>query len=325
MIARGFVSDRRFAGPRWWWVFGLLLWAFGPARVCWGAVPQGVGGAAPGGVWALCPGVERPLLSRPVGEGAAHNTVDRFYPYASTGQGRYQVHHGVEFVNPAGTPVVAAAAGRVVVAGTDEREVWGRHPGYYGQLVVVELAQPYRGMPVYLLYGHLSRVEVRLGQVVAQGKVLGAVGSSGVALGPHLHFEVRVGDNTFAHTRNPELWLAPLPGHGTIVGRIEDALGRPVPNALLTFHRAAAPDRYWREAWTYPADRAESIGVDEVWHENYAMGDVPVGEYVVYVRIEDRLYARRVAVAEGEVVALVIRAQAEPDRLETGYGPALTR
>jgi hypothetical protein len=271
------------------------------------------------------PPEQRLLLSRPVAEDAPGYRVDRFYPYAATGQGRYQVHHGVEFANPAGTPVLAAATGRVVVAGADERVAWGRQRDYYGRLVVVELAERYRDMPVYLLYGHLSRIDVQVGQCVPRGTVLGAVGGSGVALGPHLHFEVRVGENTFAHTRNPELWLAPLPGHGTIVGRVEDALGRPVPEALLTFHRAEAPDRYWREAWTYPADRAEGIGPHETWHENYVMGDVPAGEYVVYVRIEGKLYVRQVEVGDGQIVALDIRAQAESDRLETGHGPALTR
>jgi murein DD-endopeptidase MepM/ murein hydrolase activator NlpD len=265
----------------------------------------------------------RPWLLRPVGEGALRVTPDRFYPYGATGHGRYQVHHGVEFVNPYGTPVIAAGDGTVVVAGTDDQEVWGRHPDYYGQLVVIRLAQRYRGLAIYLLYGHLSRIHVQPGQQVARGEAIGEVGMSGVAIGPHLHFEVRVGRNTFGNTRNPELWLPPLPGHGTIVGRILDARGRPVPGALVTFHTAARPNRYWREAWTYAEDPERRVHGDGLWRENVAMGDVPAGEYTVHVRIEGRLYTRQVSVGEGQVASFTVRAEGKAPRPYPGTVPHL--
>ena len=71
-------------------------------------------------------------LSAPVAGDAPGPRPDRFYPYASTGQGRYQVHHGVEFVNPLGTSVLAAGDGVVVTAGWDDEQVWGRDLDYYG-------------------------------------------------------------------------------------------------------------------------------------------------------------------------------------------------
>jgi murein DD-endopeptidase MepM/ murein hydrolase activator NlpD len=267
--------------------------------------------AEPGSVAQSAPPYPREhfWLSRPVGEDAVAVKPDRFYPYGSTGQGRYQVHHGVEYVNPTGTPVLAATDGTVVVAGSDERELWGRRLGFYGQLVVVRLARQYGDTPVYMLYGHLSHVYVRLGQRVRRGEVIGTVGVSGVALGPHLHFEVRVGGNDFEHTRNPELWLAPETGRGIIAGRIEDLNGRPVPGALVTFQPVGRADRYWREAWTYPSTRESGINPDNVWHENYVMGDVPAGEYLVSVRIDERLYVRRVQVEAGQMAWLTIRAQ----------------
>lgn len=255
-------------------------------------------------------------LSRPVGGRAARITPDRFYPYGSTGQGQYQVHHGVEFVNPSGTLVFAAADGTVVVAGSDDQQVWGRHLEYYGRLIVIRLDQTYGGAPVHVLYGHLARVGVRLGQRVRQGEEIGLVGSSGVALGPHLHFEVRVGRNAFSHTRNPELWLTPLPGHGTITVRVESAYRRPVPEVLITFRPVQRPDRHWREAWTYSDALREQIRADDVWRENGVMGDVPVGAYLVAVRVDGRLYTRQVEVADGQIAWVAFRARAVNDTLD---------
>jgi len=92
-------------------------------------------------------------------------------------------------VNPVGTPVLAAAAGRVVVAGTDLEDVYGLKPDFYGNLVVQELDEPFEGQPVYVLYGHLSEVLVAVGQHLDPGEVLGLVGMTGVAIGNHLHLE----------------------------------------------------------------------------------------------------------------------------------------
>jgi len=230
----------------------------------------------------------------------ANNRPDRFYPYGSTGQGRYQVHHGVEFENPIGTPVVAVASATVVVAGSDEEVVWGRHRAYYGQLIVLEMDERCDGRPVYALYGHLGALYVHLGEHVEQGQVIGQVGMSGIAVGPHLHFEVRVGSNAFDRTCNPELWLAPLPGHGLLVGRVADENQNLLEGVLITVHQAVRPEQYWREAWTYAAMRAEQLNSDVRWGENWVLGDVPAGDYLVRLRVNDRLYTRQVRVNEGQ-------------------------
>jgi peptidoglycan hydrolase-like protein with peptidoglycan-binding domain len=88
-------------------------------------------------------------------------------------------HAGVDFPAAAGTPVYAARAGQVVYAG------W--RAGGYGFLVTVAHGSGERTM-----YAHLSRIDVRVGVWVAQGVRVGAVGATGDASGPHLHFEVRV-------------------------------------------------------------------------------------------------------------------------------------
>jgi len=88
-------------------------------------------------------------------------------------------HPGLDFPAKAGAPVRAAASGCVVAAGWDA--------GGYGNLVVLRHS---RGMTSW--YAHLRSVEVRRGKCVAIGARLGAVGASGRASGPHLHFELRL-------------------------------------------------------------------------------------------------------------------------------------
>jgi hypothetical protein len=88
-------------------------------------------------------------------------------------------HPGIDLAAPTGTPVGAAAAGRVVFARFDR--------GGYGNLVEVA-----HGNGVLSMYAHLSAFSVRVGQSVATGTRVGRVGSTGESTGPHLHFEVRV-------------------------------------------------------------------------------------------------------------------------------------
>jgi murein DD-endopeptidase MepM/ murein hydrolase activator NlpD len=88
-------------------------------------------------------------------------------------------HAGVDYLAAFGARVRAAAAGRVSFA--------GMNAGGWGRMVVVT-----HRADVSTLYAHLSRIRVRMGQRVATGALLGRVGMSGRATGPHLHFEVRL-------------------------------------------------------------------------------------------------------------------------------------
>ncbi|MBX7058440.1 MAG: M23 family metallopeptidase [Leptospirales bacterium] len=90
---------------------------------------------------------------------------------------RRTFHGGVDLAAPIGTPVLASREGRVLRAG----EAAG-----YGLLVVLEHQFGYQSY-----YGHLSRIRVAVGQRLRAGAVLGEVGATGRATGPHLHFEVR--------------------------------------------------------------------------------------------------------------------------------------
>ena len=88
-------------------------------------------------------------------------------------------HTGLDFPAAAGTPVRAAGPGLVTYA------AW--HPGGWGYLVTIA-----HGRGVRTMSAHLSRLWVQVGQRVRGGDVVGAVGSSGLSVGPHLHFEVRL-------------------------------------------------------------------------------------------------------------------------------------
>ncbi|MBM3471996.1 MAG: peptidase M23 [Armatimonadetes bacterium] len=91
--------------------------------------------------------------------------------------GRRSFHDGVDLACGYGTPIHAAASGRVVHAG------WY---GAYGMAIIVD-----HGSGWSTLYGHCSSLAVGAGQSVAAGQVIGSVGSTGYSTGPHLHFSVR--------------------------------------------------------------------------------------------------------------------------------------
>ena len=80
-------------------------------------------------------------------------------------------------------------------------------------------------------------VLVSVGQQVKAGQPIALVGGLGVAIGPHLHLEVRLGGSTYYDTRNPDLWVRPDPGYGVIAGRVVDYQNYFVPQQLVTLHR----------------------------------------------------------------------------------------
>jgi murein DD-endopeptidase MepM/ murein hydrolase activator NlpD len=98
----------------------------------------------------------------------------RIHPISGT----QRLHTGVDLGAPMGTPVLAAYAGRVILADM---------MGGYGLTVALEHNQGIQ----QTLYAHLSEIFVRPGEMVQQGAAIGRVGSTGASTGPHLHFEAR--------------------------------------------------------------------------------------------------------------------------------------
>jgi murein DD-endopeptidase MepM/ murein hydrolase activator NlpD len=94
-------------------------------------------------------------------------------------------HYGLDFSAPRGTSVKATAGGKVVYAG---------YYYTYGRYIVIDHGQGYE-----TAYGHLHKINVKKGQRIAKGDLIGQVGSSGRSTAPHLHYEVRVN----GHAVNP--------------------------------------------------------------------------------------------------------------------------
>jgi len=152
------------------------------------------------------------VLERPI-QPPGSDVIDLSYPYASTQKGKRDAHHGVEFQNAFGTEVHAAGDGEVVFADSDSAVKFSPWNNFYGNVVVIRHPNE-----LFTLYAHLSNILVMPGQGVHEGDVIGNVGQSGGATGPHLHFEVRQGNDytEYFSTQNPELWLRPQTGMGAI-------------------------------------------------------------------------------------------------------------
>ncbi len=107
--------------------------------------------------------------------------------------GRSAMHSGIDFRGAVGSPIFAAAKGRVTHA--------GRKSGYGNAVEITH------GNGMMTRYAHLSRIDARVGQQVDAGATIGGLGSTGRSTGPHLHFEVRINDRAV----NPRPFLEAAP------------------------------------------------------------------------------------------------------------------
>jgi murein DD-endopeptidase MepM/ murein hydrolase activator NlpD len=126
-------------------------------------------------------GLEHALAGIPNTLPASLEFISSGFGYRSdpfTGAGAF--HAGLDFRGPIGAPIYAAAAGTVSYAGVRSG---------YGNCVEIS-----HGNGLLTRYGHMSRIESHVGQVVKPGEVIGRIGSTGRSTGPHLHFEVRIND-----------------------------------------------------------------------------------------------------------------------------------
>lgn len=120
------------------------------------------------------------------------------YPYLSSSfgwrrnpvTGRHTMHEGLDFAAPKGTPIHAASGGVVTQA---------RYASGYGKLIEIS-----HGNGLVTRYAHASSFNVKVGDLVEKGQLIGRVGSTGRSTGSHLHFEVRMA----GHPLDPTLFLA---------------------------------------------------------------------------------------------------------------------
>lgn len=245
------------------------------------------------------------IFGRPIPEGFNQH-VEKTYRYGTTQFGGREIHHGVEFMNPTGTPVIAAGDGIVEFAGNDFSERQGGSPGFYGNLVIIRHQLPGWDFPVYSLYAHLSKIHVATGDPITRGQLIAEVGKSGSASGSHLHFEIRVGSNKRGATANPELWIQPVPSTesplGTLIVKLNlgessiytvEIILQDYTDPNTNYHRSQYAESY---SW--------GAHSDPFWQENLVWTEIKPGTYRVSLTREGRRYQKFVEI-EPERITLV--------------------
>ncbi|MFL6726979.1 MAG: M23 family metallopeptidase [Sphingomicrobium sp.] len=159
-------------------------------------------------IWVNADGVggERSAILRmPVHGRVTSSFGERFHPIL----GYTRMHEGVDLGASAGTPIVAAADGRVAAAG------W--RGGYGRQVAIVH------GGGIETTYSHMSAIAAHAGEMVRRGQLIGYVGASGLATGPHLHFEV-IKNGRPVNPLTAKLAAAPAQLDGEELHRFHDEL-----------------------------------------------------------------------------------------------------
>lgn len=245
-------------------------------------------------------------FERPV---VGNNSPASNYRFGMTFDYRLAPHHGVDMANPEGTPVVAVGPGVVFFAGPDlEAPPFGPTTNFYGNVVVIKHDQLWENRLVYSLYGHLQQTNVVTGQRVNTGDLVGLIGSTGVALAPHLHFEIRLDDpQSYFAVRNPELWYKPIEARaGVLAARVLDSRGRYLPGHPVFI---TCQDGVRREVQTY---WYEGNQPDDDLGENMAVNDLPAGECFIETTIFDEIIETTVRVTSNNVVLVELRPNTAP-------------
>ncbi len=250
------------------------------------------------------------LFRRPI-DLAFNDKIDATYPFGSNGGGMYEVHHGVEFVNPSGTEVVAVGDGIVLVAGKDLKTRFADWLNFYGNLVIIEHSPTELNQPVYSLYGHLSEIKVQKGQAIKAGDVLGLVGATGYAIGSHLHFEIRLGENAYVQTVNPVLWLesqvTDLDGtKGNLAGMVVDRWGDRVLDREITIDALQKDGSGRLRRFFINTYIDKSLSEVSPYGENFVLADLPAGDYKLSL-YNGKMVEVTVSILPGKTTFIILR------------------
>ncbi len=234
------------------------------------------------------------------------------YEFGSTAGGRYRPHHGVDISNPLGTPVISMASGEVIHAGPDNPMLLGPYNNFYGNSVVVRLDQKLSTSEgekeVFLLYGHMNEVFAQRGTHINRGDSVGTVGMSGIAIGPHLHVEIRVGQNSYMTVVNPVLWIKPQQGAGSVAVRLVNAEGRSWSGARVSLLRYEGDGARWvRTVEVYRSE--ERLRSNPVWGENGAAANLPAGAYYVAAEVNGEKVGENIVIEDGKTTFVELRTQ----------------
>jgi murein DD-endopeptidase MepM/ murein hydrolase activator NlpD len=224
------------------------------------------------------------------------------YRYGGVYFGPNIVHTGIDIDAKTGTPVLAAGSGKVIWAGYGLFSSEGNRSDPYGMAVAIRHDFGYQGQELFTIYAHMSAIEVQKGDVVTAGQQIGQVGETGNVTGPHLHFEVRLGENSFFATRNPELWIAPPSGWGVLAGKITDDRGKPLTHVNLIIR-----SRQTKREWSVRTYGLVSVNPDDNLAENFVLSDLPPGDYSIYYHYNDRDLIGLVTIEPGRMAFVTMR------------------
>jgi hypothetical protein len=212
----------------------------------------------------------------------------------------------MDFPNDKGTPIFAASSGTVVFAGPRLNPSNGVN--YYGNTVIILHDWQWRGQDIYTLYAHTLELFVEVGDEVQQGQLIAGVGDSGEVSGPHLHFEVRIGSNSYDSTVNPGLWLVPFEGWGTLAGRFIDNRGLLIHGAHITLRPVNVDSDVGNVTTRHLTYSPWRINSDQGWDENFLFSDIPAGDYVIEFRTAGSVFRRDVTVKPEMTNFIVVQA-----------------
>jgi len=175
----------------------------------------------------------------------------------------------------------------------------GYEPDGFGNYLRIK--SEWNGKDIFIYYAHLRKPIKSIGEEIVESEPIAISGNTGNSTGPHLHFEIREGTSYWKaerNRRNPELWFA-KEGMGAIYGKI--------PNAPDNTKINISPDPkprppYTTFEWAETYKFADStINGDDIYNENYAIGDVKPGTYTITAL--GGSYTRTVIVKAGQVVS----------------------
>ena len=246
--------------------------------------------------WAMSP-YDHFYFARPVAADQVNWPLPN-YRYGGIFFAPNVVHTGIDIDADKDAPIMAAGPGTVVWAG------WGlftetptNDQDPYGLAVAIRHDFGYNDQQLYTVYAHMSEVIAVVGQHVETGELIGLVGATGNVTGPHIHFEVRLSLNSFHHTLNPELWIAPPQGWGVLVGRVMDTKKETMRHMEVLLISQETKKTYLVR--TYGSGGAANA--DPYYNENLVLGDLPAGIYRVVISFDKKDKQTWVEIYPGQV------------------------
>jgi len=252
-----------------------------------------------------------PLVQNPF-DSSYLQTIDNSYPYGSTQNGERVAHDGVEIYNAHGTPVQAAQSGTVFFAGNDLEIKWGRYKDYYGNLIILQHKNSITGDQFFTVYAHLSEILVNSNQFVSVGQQIGKVGDSGGATGSHLHFEIRMIEPKLENTINPELYMdfnfsEDRNNSGFLAGQVLDQNGNYLSKNNISIQPLVGGEVDQTKIPWFIQTYSESMANKSYWKENFAIRNIPVGNYRVSTYANGFFIEEFITIEPGMLTYLILK------------------